>query len=528
MLINLVTPELVIGKAWSDLVSARLFTREFTVWAQKDEVDWTIAHTFYANMGGFVIRFPQADDAEANCQTTAGMKNEPEPQLRNSSEENRPRNHLPGCDEESQKAPLQQPTSKAEHTPTPVLETELEPQDANALSGEVKEGDQSKPGNVPKTAQITKLPGRDDSSTHAMQKIERRSTNGVVIDVTHMPKDFQTLVFRRSMGIDAYEQLISTVRPWVGHIDWQVDPENQATVVSVLQDVTHANTANKSSAQWLCNVIPLKGNIWVPDASQILFARESGIISRLPSLPEEQLDDQTKTSFMLKAITLIQIAWLILEMIVRKTEGLPSSQLEIAVLAFAVLSLISYSLLWSKPQDVQACHYILATRRPLKQEVEEIGRIGPNIAGPPRTTPWIPDSYLHLQGRNGAGGKQSFFLGVIAGAIAFGALHCLAWNARFPTDTERLLWRISSLYLMISPVVGASLISLCFWVIRRLNVRLDFVVRVVGQTAYANLLMWPYFFCRLFLIVETFRALCFSPPDVFRSTDWPNYFPHLM
>jgi hypothetical protein len=36
------------------------------------------------------------------------------------------------------------------------------------------------------------------------------------------------------------------------------------------------------------------------------------------------------------------------------------------------------------------------------------------------------------------------YFGLGATGLAYGGLHCLAWNAPFASDTERLLWRLSS------------------------------------------------------------------------------------
>jgi len=38
-------------------------------------------------------------------------------------------------------------------------------------------------------------------------------------------------------------------------------------------------------------------------------------------------------------------------------------------------------------------------------------------------------------------------------AMIFGAIHCIAWSFRFPTDIEQLLWHISCLAIMCMPVV---------------------------------------------------------------------------
>jgi len=57
MAVNVVAPEWALGKAWSDYRSVSTFEEEFDVFRKVDEVPWSRAHTYFANMGGFAIRF---------------------------------------------------------------------------------------------------------------------------------------------------------------------------------------------------------------------------------------------------------------------------------------------------------------------------------------------------------------------------------------------------------------------------------------------------------------------------------------
>ena len=57
MLLTLIAPEYVLGKAFSDLLSARRHLPEYEKFAETDGVAWSKGHTFLANMGGFAIDF---------------------------------------------------------------------------------------------------------------------------------------------------------------------------------------------------------------------------------------------------------------------------------------------------------------------------------------------------------------------------------------------------------------------------------------------------------------------------------------
>ena len=57
MLLTLIAPKYVLGKAFSDLLSARRHLPEYEKFAEIDGVAWSTGHTFLANMGGFAIDF---------------------------------------------------------------------------------------------------------------------------------------------------------------------------------------------------------------------------------------------------------------------------------------------------------------------------------------------------------------------------------------------------------------------------------------------------------------------------------------
>lgn len=57
MIVTIFAPELLLGKAYSDFISARKHFAEYEKVRKEDGVEWTLSHTFLANMGGFTIVF---------------------------------------------------------------------------------------------------------------------------------------------------------------------------------------------------------------------------------------------------------------------------------------------------------------------------------------------------------------------------------------------------------------------------------------------------------------------------------------
>ncbi|OQO08444.1 hypothetical protein B0A48_06314 [Cryoendolithus antarcticus] len=67
MLVTLVIPEYILGKSYSDRCSSRIHTKGL---AQEDGVEWSVAHTFLANIGGFAFKFEEAQTTPSHSRRT--------------------------------------------------------------------------------------------------------------------------------------------------------------------------------------------------------------------------------------------------------------------------------------------------------------------------------------------------------------------------------------------------------------------------------------------------------------------------
>jgi hypothetical protein len=56
MLLALIMPEFLVGKALQDFLRARKFSRGMQEFVRADRVGWTMTHAFYTAMGGFVYK----------------------------------------------------------------------------------------------------------------------------------------------------------------------------------------------------------------------------------------------------------------------------------------------------------------------------------------------------------------------------------------------------------------------------------------------------------------------------------------
>lgn len=85
-------------------------------------------------------------------------------------------------------------------------------------------------------------------------------------------------------------------------------------------------------------------SLWALNLNQIDSAIRRGLIDSLPNVSPRDLDSLNKGDALVKFLAIVQVSRLIIQMIARKIARLPSSQLDIAALAFSASSLITYLL----------------------------------------------------------------------------------------------------------------------------------------------------------------------------------------
>lgn len=176
-------------------------------------------------------------------------------------------------------------------------------------------------------------------------------------------------------------------------------------------------------------------------------------------LDEKDIYDKSKADWFLKSIAMVQITWLSLSISFRGIAGLPITQLEIATIAFAVTAVFAYIANWWKPKDVS---------RPTI--LQPMGWCSVRRLGAERT-----QSFIHLLWSPADAAKRSrvvcdtervkndlvwvesdqrsIFVLAALSSLAFGGLHCLAWNFEFPTRIELICWRVASLTSAILPLI---------------------------------------------------------------------------
>jgi len=113
--------------------------------------------------------------------------------------------------------------------------------------------------------------------------------------------------------------------------------------------------------------------------------------------------------------------------------------------------------------------------------------------------------------------------GMTFAGSCYGGLHLVAWTTTFASHTESLLWRASSVSIMVAgpfcvliAVCNAIGNSACF----------SQTMVVFAETLFCASIPW-YMFCRVFIIVESFIMLAHIPDQALQVPTWSAYVPHI-
>jgi hypothetical protein len=213
------------------------------------------------------------------------------------------------------------------------------------------------------------------------------------------------------------------------------------------------------------NLSRMAHRYWALSAEQLGYLIPEIIDS--PEVPTCHLRALNRGDGLVKVLALVQVTYLIVQLVARKIAGLPSAQLEIGALAFCASSFITYTLYWDRPQGVESIQILKPKCALSKDEIMTVAKRGPlflwthprldhdfkklyDVAPIPndglQTTPdpkssGLPMALWNLSGKNGE--KIVLAIGAFFGGSLFGGLHCLAWNFHFPAYGEALAWRVA-------------------------------------------------------------------------------------
>ncbi|KAF8656122.1 hypothetical protein AX16_002760 [Volvariella volvacea WC 439] len=306
---------------------------------------------------------------------------------------------------------------------------------------------------------------------------------------------------------------------------------------------------------------------------------------RMPIVSEEEILDKAKGDLLSKLLAVLQTSWFVLQCITRHAQGLVITELELVTLAFATLNVITYFLWWNKPLNASYPIYFKSdgqrSNGPLSMATQGsnswqsegyrgwwIGSLWDWIFPESEKSVWrrvkedIKQSLLMTIWKRliknpfvvifrplwdmtgcfevNATSVSPYFSGripfkdiivVAYGAatigVVFGGLHLIGWNFDFPTEKEKLVWRISSVVVAAFPALYTPTLNLLHSVDQNnLSVFGDILHRFA---CYLTFFIAPiaYALARIALLVLPLFALRNLPPSAYENVLWSEYIPHI-
>ena len=553
-------PEYVLGKALTECLAAHDSRRQFKEWAaanntrtkpdaevahaiveEPDEETWTTAHGFFANMRGFVLRFDSAavpTSLEPSKPSALGrarqnprlVTRDGDPPYYEQEVKKAEATELDHCRQickgtcrngfdvsitkdyknlRSPRSPLSspqyQPVESTSHTGREELDIEpFQPPGTSSLDTQVK-------------LQPLKLLTNHSAPQHVSPTEATASTLVNSPDLSRHDKE---------AGLAPSTSAMGPVMPIHAPVQQNAPPD-------------YTPDTHTSERETLRPHRIWKGT-WALSSIQLLYACEKGIIPGPPKLSTAELEDRSKGDMFVKGAAVLQISWLVIQIIARASEGLAISLLEITTVAFAACAIATYILLWHKPQDIMTPTYFDATNILTREQVIGLA------ARSPVSTLFVKEFWLHgvairamadnvfpytrgipirLPRQNVILYLNPVFIGMGFGGTLFGSIHFLAWNFDFPTPVERILWRVSCCILITIPLLSTGLYFMTLHNARK-DSETDTDTNALLRP-YMAMSVLLYVLSRLYLVTEIFRSLAYAPPSTFQEINWPSAIPHV-
>ncbi|KAL5404263.1 hypothetical protein PMIN03_009303 [Paraphaeosphaeria minitans] len=262
------------------------------------------------------------------------------------------------------------------------------------------------------------------------------------------------------------------------------------------------------------------------NAAQLCWLVRHGYI-QYPKITKKEVWDKSKQDTFTKLVTAFQGGYLIIQCIARVIQGLAITTLELSAVAIVVCSLM-FSYAWlHKPADVQTPVHLTSSHT-LKEmtgnqdcdltPLDFVDQNGPGYSANVQAFMKIPvipykrpiQRIPNDRFPTNPYGSQEYLL--CLATLVFTAIHVAGWNFDFPTNVERLLWRLASLLLF-----G---ITAAFWI-------LETIAWWVWEFATITPLAIVYGVAWLYLIAEAFAELRNASASAYVNVEWTDFIPHV-
>jgi hypothetical protein len=252
--------------------------------------------------------------------------------------------------------------------------------------------------------------------------------------------------------------------------------------------------------------------------------------------PEEEIQDKSKSDWLAKTIVLLQTLWFVTQCIARGIEKVPTTELEIVTLAYTAIYFGMFIAWWDKPRNVD--RPIRVFHKPVEKDTSETPYWYEVLINP---IVGYQDLAVNLHERTKV---PMFYSGkpenketltadgiTVAAGVVFGTIHCIAWFFDFPSHTERLLWRLSSVAITAVPALLSLSLVFAYLQDRYEDAGpylLSLGILFSGIPLFLSpLLGLLYVAARITTLVLACMNLASLPPGAFQAVHWTTLIPHL-
>ena len=296
------------------------------------------------------------------------------------------------------------------------------------------------------------------------------------------------------------------------------------------------------------------------NSAQLLYLIRNGYIP-YPIATDIEIAQKGKEDNIQRFLTVVQLSWFVIQIISRAILRLPVTTLEVATLGLVFCSGFTFSLWASKPLNAEDNIVISSPTRISDILVEA----GPDARRPydetpldfiePQSFPWLT-AVLRLPFRLGPRERPlprftndkvlvsklsheriTFFIVT----VCYACLHLIAWGFHFPTQEERIVWRVLCIVMVVCAVMFVA-DGVCHdgdgkgrW--RRWCLALFPRAPTSTEGSGPFTLIWRYAWLmgpvtlfnvsRIYIVVECFLSLRALPSGAYDSIEWTNILPHI-
>ncbi|KAH8717028.1 hypothetical protein GQ44DRAFT_659612, partial [Phaeosphaeriaceae sp. PMI808] len=187
----------------------------------------------------------------------------------------------------------------------------------------------------------------------------------------------------------------------------------------------------------------------------------------LPDISGEYIEDKGKANGLARLLVCFQASWFCIQGIIRMTQSLPISLLELKTFAHSICTLVIFYFWWDKPLNIEEPTRIFQEKiRPLAPERNKYKGPYPLHLSASTVSRWRLATVARHQyridtdhiGGEGVEANLYYWPTVIAFVFApaiYGSIHVVAWYMVFPTYAEKILWRMSVCFVMTASLLWA-------------------------------------------------------------------------